>query len=330
MKVSSPVKPTQTFIFACFALLLGAVASLGPAVGQQLTKFKMARLAFPSMSSMMLDVLKARGIDKKNGIDLETASQSAVPVYYASVPSGEADAVAGGPHVFQKMMLEGVPIQIVATWAPLDILAVITADPAIKSIADLRGKSIAAALGSSEYQITAIYARKQGVVLGQDVTVVQASPPLARTQLQAGRVDAAMLWEPTTTEALRDNAAYRIIMSGDQAWKGIANSRGWDLVLAMRRDAIKRDPALVPRLIRMFQDTQRYMHDNLDDADAILAKSINLTPGVFKKAIESKRMVFDVQPAWEAQRAAIWDMFKIAVEANYLPKLPPDDAIYKP
>jgi NitT/TauT family transport system substrate-binding protein len=330
MKVSSPVKPTQTLILACFALLLGAVASVGPAVGQQLTKFKMARLAFPSMSSMMLDVLKERGIDKKNGIDLETASQSAVPVYYASVPSGEADAVAGGPHVFQKMMLEGVPIQIVATWAPLNILSVITADPAIKSITDLKGKSIAAALGSSEYQITAIYARKQGVVLGQDVTVVQASPPLARTQLQAGRVDAAMLWEPTTTEALRDNRAYRVIMSGDQAWKGIANARGWDLVLAMRQDTIKHDPALVPRLIRMFQDTQQYMHDNLDDADAILAKSISLTPGVFKEAIESKRLVFDVQPAWEAQRAAIWDMFKIAVEVNYLPKLPSEDAIYKP
>src|SRR5205823_14468808 len=82
---SSPVKPTQTFAIPSFtipslALLatMSAVACAGPAVGQQLTKVKMARLAFPSMSSMLIDVLKARGIDKKHGIDLETVSQNAV------------------------------------------------------------------------------------------------------------------------------------------------------------------------------------------------------------------------------------------------------------
>src|SRR5213592_4806913 len=72
--------------------------------------------------------------------------------------------------------------------------AVITADSGVKSIADLKGKSIAADMGSSEYQIMAIYGRTQGVVFGKDVTVVQAGPPLARSQLQAQRVDAAMTW----------------------------------------------------------------------------------------------------------------------------------------
>jgi ABC-type nitrate/sulfonate/bicarbonate transport system substrate-binding protein len=97
------------------------------------------------------------------------------------------------------MMLEGVPISIAATWAPLTILSVITGDPAIKSLADLKGKSMAGDMGSSEYQITSIYSRKLGLVMGNDVTVVQAAPAVARAQLQAQRVDAAMLWEPTTT-----------------------------------------------------------------------------------------------------------------------------------
>jgi ABC-type nitrate/sulfonate/bicarbonate transport system substrate-binding protein len=116
------------------------------------------------------------------------------------------------------MMLEGVPISIAATWAPRNILSVITSgDPAINSFVDLKGKTIAADMGSSEYQITSIYGRKLGLALGKDVTVVQAGPPVARAQLQAERVDAAMLWEPTTTLALRDNPAFRVIMSGDTA-----------------------------------------------------------------------------------------------------------------
>jgi NitT/TauT family transport system substrate-binding protein len=314
----------------CFALTVGIAVCHGPAVGQQLTKVRMARLAFPSMSSLMVDVVKERGIDKKHGIDLEAVSNSAVSVYYASIASGEAELIVGGPHVFQKMMLEGVPISIAATWAPLNILSVITGDPAINSLADLKGKTIAADMGSSEYQITAIYGRKLGLVFGKDVTVVQAGPPVARAQLQAQRVDAAMLWEPTTTIALRDNPAFRVIMSGDTAWKAIANVRGWDLVLAMREDFLKRDAPLVQRLIKMFQDTQQHMRANLDDADEIVSKSVKLPRGMFKEAVESGRLAFDVLPAWEAERAVIWDMFKVAVDAGYLPKLPGENAIYKP
>jgi NitT/TauT family transport system substrate-binding protein len=324
------VKPNHLLRIVCFASTLGIVASADSAVGQQLTKVKVARLAFPSMSSLMLDVLKARDIDKKHGIDLETVSQGAVSVYYASIASGEAELIVGGPHVFQKMMLEGVPIRIATTWAPLNIPSVITGDPAINSISDLKGKTIAADMGSSEYQITSIYGRKQGLVFGQDVTVVQAGPPLARAQLQAKRVDAAMIWEPTTTLALRDNPAFRVIMSGDTAWKAIANTHGWDLVLAMRKDFLERNAALVPRLITMFQDAQQHIRTNVDDADEIVSRSVNLPRGIFKEAVASGRLVFDVLPAWEAERAVIWDMFKVAVDTKYLPKLPGEDAIFKP
>ena len=44
----------------------------------------------------------------------------------------------------------------------------------------------------------------------------------------------------------------------------------------------------------------------------------------------SGRLVYDVLPAWEGERAVIWDMFKVAVDSGYLPKLPDEGAIYKP
>ena len=313
-----------------FVLLVGVVGSSSTAFAQQLTKVKVARLAFPAMASLMLDVLTERRIDRKHGIEVEPVSQNAIPVYYGSIANGDAELIAGGPHVFQKMMLEGVPIKIVATWAPLNVLAVITADPAIKSIADLKGKSMAAAVGSSEYQITAIYGRKLGLNFETDVTVVSAAPPVARAQLEAKRVDAAMLWEPTTTLALRDNPQFRVIMSGDAAWKTIANARGWDLVLAARDDFLKRNAPLVPRLIAMFQDAQKFMTDNLDEADAIVSNSVKLPRGVFKAGVQSGRLVFDVLPASGAERDVIWDMLKVAVDTGYLPKLPSEEAIYRP
>jgi NitT/TauT family transport system substrate-binding protein len=319
----------KSILQLCSCLLTIAVSS-GAAFGQQLDKVKIARLAFPAMGSMMLDVLMERGIDKKHGIQVEAISQSAIPVYYGSIANADADLIVGGPLVFQKMVLEGVPLRIISTWAPLDVLSVITADPAVKSITDLKGKSIAAAVGSAEYQVTAIYGRKLGLNFGTDVTVVSAAPPLARAQLEAKRVDAAMLWEPTTTVALRDNPAFRVIMSGDAAWKAIANVRGWNLVLAGRDDFLKRNARLVPRMIAMLQETQKFMKDNVDATDAIVVNSLKMPSGIFKAGVQSGRLVFDVLPIAGAERDVILGMFKVAVDTGYLPKLPGESIIYSP
>jgi ABC-type nitrate/sulfonate/bicarbonate transport system substrate-binding protein len=306
------------------------LGSAGHALGQQPAKVTMARLAFPSLSSMMLDIVKARGFDKKHGIELGTVNISEIASYYASLANGQADMLAGGPLVAQKMILEGVPIRIGLTWARMNVLSVITGEASIKSIADLKGKSIAADMGSSEYQILSVYGRSQGFIFGKDITVVQASPPLARTQLLAKRVDAAMIWEPTTTLALRDNPAYRVIVSGDKAWSAISKYKGWDLVLMMREDFLKRSPHAVPPLVKIFQEAQQYYMANLDEADKILVESLKLPPGIFKEAVASGRLSYDVQPAWGPERAALLDMFRIAVESGHLSKLPGKNVIYSP
>lgn len=315
---------------AAMAAALAMAGSSGALLAQEPVKVTMARLAFPSLSSMMLDIVKARAIDKKHGVDLAPMNISEISGYYASLANGQADMLAGGPLVAQKMILEGVPIRIGLTWARMNVLSVITGEPSIKSIADLKGKTIAADMGSSEYQILAVYGRSQGLVFGKDVTVVQASPPLARTQLMAKRVEAAMIWEPTTTLALRDNPAYRVIVSGDNAWSAISKYKGWDLVMMMREDFLKRSPHAVPALIKVFQEAQKWYESNLEEADKILVASLKLPPGIFKDAVASGRLSYDVQPAWGPERAALRDMFRIAVEHGHLPKLPNENVIYSP
>jgi len=321
----------RTFVTSAIIAACAAALALAPAAeSQEPIRVKIARLAFPSLTTLMVDVVKDQGLDRKHGIDLQPQSFGAVSAYYAALATGEVDMLPAGPHVLQKMRLEGVPIAATLTYARLNALAVITGDPAVKTITDLKGKSIAADMGSSEYQILALYGRSQGVIFGKDVTVVQAGPPLARTQLQARRVAAAMTWEPSATLTLRDNPQYRTILTGDTAWKQVAKHDGWELILAVREDFLKRSPEAVPRLLRMLQDGARFIKSDADAADRIVAASVKLPPGVLKEAVASGRLVYDIQPAWEGERAVIWDMFKIAVDIGYLPKLPDEGAIYKP
>jgi NitT/TauT family transport system substrate-binding protein len=320
----------NTLKAACAIFALINLASVKPAGAADLLKVKMSRLAFPSLSTMMIDIVKAKGIDKQHGIDLEGVTFSAISGYYGALANGDADMTASGPLVVQKMILEGVPIRIGMTWARMNILSVITSDPSIKSIEDLKGKSIAADMGSAEYQTLAVYGRSQSLVFGKDVAVVQASPPVARGQLEAKRVEAAMMWEPTTTLALRDHPEYRVILAGDTAWSAISKTAGWDLVVAVREDFLNAHADAVPRIISMFQEGREWYMANLDEADKILAESIKLPRGAFKAAVSSGRLAYDIKPAWGSEREAIWNMFKIAVDAGYLPKLPSELVIYKP
>jgi ABC-type nitrate/sulfonate/bicarbonate transport system substrate-binding protein len=307
-------------------LAIALVAAVAPA--QEPTKIRMANLAFPSHSAMIIGVLKAKGFDAKHGIDMEVKPYGAVSAYYGSTASGETDGAPGGPLVFQRMRLEGVPLKIVSALVDMTSMSVIAKDPSVKSLADLKGKTIAADMASSEYAFLSIYAKRKGLTLGKDVTVVQANPPLVRTQLAADRVDAGMTWEPTATLTMRDNPAYRIIFNGKQAWREVTGKDGWLLALALREDWIARNAAALPRVVAAFEDAAQFMRSSPDESDRILQQAIKLPAGAFKDMITAPRVVFLVRSTADpSTRETLWEVIKVAMGEGYFKEPVRDQSI---
>jgi ABC-type nitrate/sulfonate/bicarbonate transport system substrate-binding protein len=197
-------------------------------------------------------------------------------------------------------------------------MSVVTKDPSIKSVSDLKGKTIAADMASSEYSVLSLYAKSKGVVLGKDATVVQAGPPLVRTQLAADRVEAGMTWEPTATLTMRDNPAYRIVFNGKQGWRELTGKDGWLLALALREDWIARNGAALPRVVAAFAEAARFMRTEADEADRILQGVLKLPPGAFKDMITAPRVVFQVLPTSDpGARETLWEVIKVAIAEGY-------------
>src|SRR5688500_3032727 len=296
------------------AVALAVLPGQAPAPAQEPVKVKIGNLGFPSHSAMIINVLKEKGFDKKHGVEVEVKAYGAVSAYYGSAASGETDGVPGGPLVFQRMRLEGVPIVIAGTMVDMTSMSVITKDPAIKTVTDLKGKTIAADMASSEYSVLNLYAKHKGLVLGKDATVVQAGPPLVRTQLAAGRVDAGMTWEPTATMTMRDNPAYRIVFNGKQGWRELTGKDGWLLALGMREDWIKKNAAGLPKVIAAFDEAARFMRSNPDESDQLLQGALKLPAGAFKDMITAPRVVFQVRGTNDASvRETLWEVVKIAI-----------------
>jgi ABC-type nitrate/sulfonate/bicarbonate transport system substrate-binding protein len=306
----------RRFVSVCAVLVVLAIA--GSLAAQEPAKVRIGNLGFPSHAAMIIGVLKDRGFDKKHGLDMDVKVYGAVGAYYGSLASGETDGLGGGPLVFQKMRLEGVPIKMVAAMVDMTSMSVITKNPAIKSFADLKGKTIAADMASSEYTVLSLYGKSKGMALGSDVTVVQAGPPLVRTQLTADRVDAGMTWEPTLTMTMRDNPAYRVILNGKQAWREMTGKDGWLLALGMREDWIAKNATVVPRVIAALDEAARFMKSNPDDCDKILQQAIKLPPGAFKEMITAPRVVYDIRATSDpSTRETLWEVVKQGVNAGY-------------
>lgn len=317
-----------TVVTRCICALAFAALAAG-ALAQERPKIRAASLTLPVLAPLVVNVMKEKGFDAKHGFELEVRPYPSISAYYAGLAVGEVDALIGGPTVMQKMRAEGAAVQIAATAFRLSDLSILTRDPAIKTLADLKGRQLAADMGSGQYQVVSIYAREKGITMGKDVTVVNANFPLARSQLAAGRVDAAMVIEPIVTMMLRQDKGLRIIFNGAAAWQEIAGNAGWELVLSIREDFAKRGD-LPRRLIAAMQDVAALTRSDPDEVDAIVVKTIKLPPGVVKEALTNKRLELDVQPAWGPERKTIWEMFERAVAAKFLDKLPAEQIIYTP
>lgn len=315
-------------VAATIGFILGSWFST--ALAADLPVIRAGTLTLPVLNPILMNIMKVQGFDKKNGFDLEMKPYPSISGMYAGLATGEIDTLMGGPTVLQKLSLNGVPLRIVATGLRPSDLMILTKNENIRSVSDLRGKHLAADMGSQQYQMVSMFAKHQGLDLGRDVTVVNANFALSRSMLAAGRVDAAMIIEPIATMMLSQDPSLHIIYNGMQAWKEMTGFGGWELVSVIRADTVAREPNSPEQLLNALQNVAAFIRGNVDAADAIAVNTVGLPAGVLKAAVISGRWELDVRPAWGPERKVIWDMFERAVRGGFLPALPEPDIIYAP
>src|SRR6476620_5665127 len=241
-------------LFACAALMLAP-----PAQAQQKPVIKVSSLTLPVFNPLVWNIMKAQGIDAKHGFELDIHAYPSISARYAGFATGETDGRIGGPTILQKLYQEGVPVRIIGTGFTLADLVIFTKNDAIKSLADMKGKQLAVDMGGSQFQVIKMYLAAKGIDLGKDITVVNANFAVARAQLEADRVDAALVIEPLASIIAKQNPNWHVIFNGAEGWKEITGQDGWEIVTAMRADAIAKNPDGPKMLIAALQDVARFM-----------------------------------------------------------------------
>jgi NitT/TauT family transport system substrate-binding protein len=315
---------------AVFAICLSVIVA-SPAQAQDKPKIKVSSLTLPVFNPLVWNIMKAKGFDAKHGFELDIHAYPSISAFYAGFATGETEVLIGGPTILQKLYQEGVPVRIVGTGFTLADLVIFTKNPAIKSLLDLKGKQLAVDMGGSQFQVTKMYLAAKGIDLGKDITVVNANFAVARAQLEADRVDAALVIEPLASIITKQNPGWHVIFNGAQGWKEITGADGWEIVTAMRADAIAKNPNAPKMLVAALQDVAAFLQSNTAEADKIANETLKLPPGILTAALESKRLQMIIKPAWEpATRKSIGDMMERAVKAGFYEKMPDEKIFYVP
>jgi len=309
--------------------LTGVLAS--PARAQDKPTIKVSSLTLPVFNPLVWNIMKARGFDAKHGFTLDIHAYPSISAFYAAFATGETDVLIGGPTVFQKLYDQGVPLRMIGSGFTLGDLVIFAKDPKIKTLADLKGKQVAMDMGGSQFQVVKIYAAAKGIDLGKDITVVNANFAVARAQLEASRVDAALVIEPLASIINKQRPDWHVIFNGAEGWKEITGESGWEIVPAMRAELIAKYPNAPKMMIAALQDVANVMHKETAAGDKIAVETTKLPPGILTTAVESGRLQFIVKPISDPTvRKTLKDMMERAVKAGFNDKVADDKIFYTP
>ena len=201
-----------------------------------------------------------------------------------------------GSEMFKDNKVAG--LRGLAALYPETIQFVTTADKGIKSIADLKGRTIyAGGKGATpEYALNYIL-EKNGLVPGEDVTIEWKSEHAECVAALAEDADGiAMLPQPFVTTAQTKKETLRTALDLTEEWNKIQESEGTASTLVtgvtvVRTAFAKEHPEAVADFMEAYQASVSYVTENTDEAAKLIGDYDIVPEAVAKKAIPACNIV---------------------------------------
>lgn len=203
------------------------------------------------------------------------------PPILEAINAGSLDfgAVGNAPPVFAAAAGARISVVAVAEKGLGGQAVVVPADSPIKTPADLRGKRVAVAKGSSaNFHLLAVL-KKEGLSF-TDIQPQYLQPPDALAALSSGKIDAWAIWDPYTAQAESQTKA-RVLVDGE----GYAN--GFEFQIA-GKDALA-DPARTAALgdwVTRIRKAHQWANDHPDEWSTVFSELTGLDRAIVGTAIK--------------------------------------------
>lgn len=285
----------------------------------------------PGFVPAFMDYTLAKGFDRANGVALAPPiPYSSLTSYYGDFVAGAFDMCFGSWDTFAVRAFAGVPVRYLCGINPGSLLNIVTMSDAIKSIDDLRGKTLAAPTSSGTFRLMrSLVHNFYGFDLEKETSVQTVDHPLGGvTLVLADRADAALTWEPSVSIGMSKNAKLRVLMNMGEAYQKHEGAEMPYLGLAIRQQALDKYPGIASRLFKTFADGASGMNAEPQAAYGASEKATGLPASILVSATQSGRLKYKfASMADPAERQAVIRSSEILAAEKDLPK-PVDNSFF--
>ncbi|MCP8967216.1 aliphatic sulfonate ABC transporter substrate-binding protein [Ectobacillus ponti] len=151
----------------------------------------------------------------------------------------------------------------------------------IQNLADLKGKKIAVAKGSSGFNL--LYrALDQAGLKPEDVKIIQLQPDEAQPAFESGAVDAWSIWEPFISLQTITNGA-RVLEDGQSLH---VYSPGF--VIA-RTAFVKKHPELAVRFLKVYEKARLFEQEHREEVIDLYANAKKIDQAIIRRVLENNQ-----------------------------------------
>ncbi|GAA4495183.1 hypothetical protein GCM10023191_035480 [Actinoallomurus oryzae] len=288
-------------------------------------------LAFraPSLGAFLPAVIKSQGIDVAHNLRVSYA-YATPDNYNTEFASGHYEVGASAALLSEALRTErGVAVSYLFNLFDY-FTAVVTSDPAIRGLGDLRGHSLAAATGTTNHAMFEWFARQAGLDLYKVELLNQTTAGLSTMALM-GRADATEIWEPAYSSLRHAKPGIRTLDLGLPNWqRAFGTDQMPYLGLAAHSAWARSHPDAVATLYKIYSDAATFTRrEPAKAAKAIAAAIPKGKPATIQALIEDNaRLRLNVRPAAQLT-AGIGAVFDAGRQTGYLTKNPPAGIVYR-
>lgn len=226
-----------------------------------------------------VDLIPKLGLDRKLGVDLYLR-------YFPSGVQAAEDMLAGNAHfaglgfsVLPRLSAKGMDIAAIAPLSgestPYAIIARADLRGKVRTLADLKGRSIGASVGSVNsktymQQITELLLKSHGVE-ANEVRWVGTAQNMAGQQgaLSSGIVDAVFCEEPFVSALLARKLGYLLYdMTNPKTSNDIPGAGHLRATIAAARTTLEQDPRRAELMVEMIKQSLAWIHGHSPEAIA--------------------------------------------------------------
>jgi len=161
-------------------------------------------------------------------------------------------------------------------------------DAGIATPADLRGKKVAVFVGTqAEYFMDAFFSHHG--MSRKEVSVVNLQPPDQVVAIVNRDIDAMVVWQPHALNALRRLGENAVVFSNEGFYTGV-------FCMATLRDYAAKNPDVVEKFLRGLIAAESFVERNPDEAIAIVAKQVGISPTDLKEFYGEYAFVVKLSP----------------------------------